>query len=201
MKLYYAPGACSMAVHITLREAGLSFELEQVDLAAKKTASGADYLAVNPKGYVPALQLDDGQLLTEAAVVLQYVADRQPAAGLAFPPGSMERYRLMEWLNFLSSELHKPFGALFHPAAAECAEMPRQLLTHRFDYLAQALTGRQYLMGETYTVADCYLFTMLGWCSYVSFSLDPWPVLKDYQARLAQRPAIQAAMQAEGLSE
>lgn len=201
MKLYFSPGACSMAVHIALREAGLPFDLEQVDLAAKRTVGGADYLAVNPKGYVPALQLDDGQVLTEAAVVLQYVADRQPAAGLAPPLGSMERYRLMEWLNFVSSELHKPFGALFNPAiTAESKEMQLKQLARRFDYLSQALADQAYLMGETYTVADCYLFTVLGWSGYLDIDLAPWPRLKEYLARLEQRPAVQATTRAEGLS-
>jgi glutathione S-transferase len=200
MKLFYYPGACSLVVHITLREAGQAFDIEQVDLGAKKTASGADYLKINPKGYVPALQLDDGQVLTEVATVVQYVADQKPESGLAPKGGTMERYRLMEWLSFISSEVHKAFGPLWNeatPAATKQAAIER--IGQRFDYLANVLATKPFLMGDRFTVADAYLSTMLGWAGYHKLDLGKWPVLQSYSGRIASRPAVSAAMKAEGL--
>lgn len=201
MKLYYYPGACSMAVHIALREAGYEFELDKVDLGAKRTASGEDYNQVNAKGYVPALRLDDGQVLTEDAVLLQYVADHKPEAGLAPPLGSMERYRLMEWLNFTSTEIHKTLGALFNPKiTSEWRENQVALFGRRADWLAARLGNKPYLMGDKFTVADAYLFTVLRWCKLHKVDTTRWPVLNDYSVRIAIRPAVVAAMKAEGLA-
>jgi len=158
MKLYFAPGACSMAPHIVLREAAYRFDLEKVDLTRKQTESGENYMNINPKGYVPALRLDDGEVLTEVAVVLQYLADQKPESGLAPKLGTKERYRLMEWLNFVSSEIHKPFGSLFNSKIpAEWRENQLELLGRRFDYLAEQLNGKLYLTGDQFTVADAYL--------------------------------------------
>lgn len=201
MKLYYTPGACSLAVHIVLREAGLPFELEKVDLATKKTEHGADFLAVNAKGYVPALGLDDGQVLTEDQVILQYLADRKPEAGLAPPFGTMERYRLMEWLGFIASEVHKGFGPLWNPSTPDATrENALALLGRRFDYLAGRLeAGGPWLLGDRYTVADAYLYTVLRWCDLHKVDLARWPGLTEYRARVAGRPAVREAVQAEGL--
>lgn len=200
MKLYYTPGACSLAPHIVLRETGQPVELEKVNLGKKVTAGGKDYRQINPKGSVPALELDDGQVLTEVAVLVQYIADRKPDAGLAPKSGTLERYRLMEWLNFISSEVHKTFGPLFNPAAAtEWKEAQVKLLAVRFDYLAEKLAGRPYLMGDRFTVADAYLFTVLNWTAFAKIDLEPWPVLREFMARVAARPAVTEAMKAEGL--
>ena len=202
MKLYFFPGACSLACHIALREAGLEFETEKVDTKAKKTAGGADYLAVNPKSYVPTLALNNGQRLSEAAVILQYIADQKPATKLAPAPGTPERYRLMEWLNFIATEIHKTHTPLFKHAE-KLPEASKQVfrdeLAGRFDFLSRELEGHQYLMGDTFTVADAYLFTVLNWPRYVGMDIGKWPVLKAYQQRIAARPAVQAAMKAEGL--
>jgi glutathione S-transferase len=200
MKLYFKPGACSMAPHIALRETGRAFELEKVDLARHQTAAGEDYLRINPKGYVPALQLDDGTVLTEVGVVLQYIADQQPASLLAPKAGTMERYRLMEWLNFLATEVHKPFGPYFNPRASqEIKEYSLRLLTRRLGYLDAQLNGRPCLTGDRFTVADCYLFTLLNWCNLHQIDLARWPALKDYMTRIAARPSVRETMQAEGL--
>jgi glutathione S-transferase len=200
MKLYFAAGACSMAPHIVLREAAYTFDLESVDLATKQTASGEDYTRINPKGYVPALRLDNGEILTEVAVVLQYLADQKPESGLAPKTGTMERYRLMEWLNFVSSEIHKQFGPLFNPKITpEWKANQLDLLGRRFDYLTERLNGRPYLMGDQFTVVDAYLFTALNWSPLFKVDLGKWPRLKDYIARVAARPAVHEAMSAEGL--
>jgi glutathione S-transferase len=200
MKLYYYPGACSMAVHIVLREAGYAFDLDKVDLAAKTTADGEDYNLVNTKGYVPALRLDDGQVLSEDAVILQYLADHKPESGLAPPLGGMERYRLMEWLNFIASEVHKTLGALFNPRITpDWKDNQITLFSRRASWLAEQLAERPYLMGANFSVADAYLFTVLNWCKLFHIDLGLWPVLQDYMARIASRPAVQAAMKAEGL--
>lgn len=202
MKLYYTPGACSMAVHITLREAGLPFELEKVDLATHKTADGGDYMNVNPKGYVPALQLDDGQVLTEVAATLQYVADQKPGVGLAPGGGTLEHYRLLEWLNFTASEIHKQLGVFFNPKLpADWKENQLKLLARRFDYLAGRLGGRPFLMGERFTIADAYLFTILGWTRLFKIELDKWPAIQQYLGRVAARPAVQETLKAEGLAK
>jgi glutathione S-transferase len=201
MKLYYSPGACSLSPHIVLREAGLPFELERVDLATKKTASGGDFLAVNPKGYVPALALDDGSMLTEGPAIVQYLADLRPQSGLAPAAGEAERYHLQEWLNFISSELHKGFGLLFRRNWPEAARQAiEEWVSRRLDYLVDALGERPYLMGQRFTVADAYLFTVLNWHRALKFELSRWPALLAYQQRVAARPAVQAALQAEGLS-
>lgn len=201
MKLYYFPGACSLSCHIALREAGFDPEIEKVDTKTKTTKGGADYGALNPKGYVPTLVLDDGKTLTEATAILQYVADRKPEAKLAPPPGSAERYRLMEWLNFIATEIHKGHTPLFRHASLsdEAKQLFKDDLAMRFDYLAKELEGRPYLMGDHYTVADAYLFTVLGWPRYVGIDIGKWPALKAYTQRIAARPAVQAAMKAEGL--
>ena len=202
MKLYFAPGACSMAPHIVLREAGIPFDLEKVDLTKHQTAGGEDYYKINPKGYVPALKLDNGQLLTEGPAITQYLADQKPASDLAPKVGTMERYRLMEWLNFLTSEIHKTFAPLFNAKiTAEWKENQLKTLNRRFDYLAQSLDGKQYLMGDKFTVADAYLFTLLNWSNFLKVDLGKWPKLKDYMARLAARPSVKDTMKAEGLTK
>lgn len=201
MKLYFAPAACSLAAHITLREAGFEFQLVAVDLATHRTADGGDFMGINPKGYVPALRLDDGQVLTEAQVVLQYLADQRPASGLAPALGGMERYRLMEVLAFIATEIHKGFGPLWNPQAPEATrESAVRLLSRRFDYVSEALEGRTWLMGHRFTVADAYLFTVLNWTNIHRIDLSRWPRLVDYQERVAGRPAVQAALKAEGLA-
>jgi glutathione S-transferase len=200
MKLYYSPGACSLSVHITLCESGLAFSTEKVDLKRKTTESGADYNAINAKGYVPALQLDNGELLTEVQAIVQYLADRAPASGIAPPPGSFERVRLQEWLSFIGSELHKTFSPLWRPAPEETRAAAIARLDHWFDWLAPQLAQRPYLMGEHFTVADAYLFTVLNWTHFLSLSLARWPALQDYLQRLAARPAVAAAMRSEGLT-
>jgi len=200
MKLYYAPAACSLAANMTLREAGLPFEMVRVDLQTKKTADGLDYLEVNPKGYVPALKLDNGEVLTEKVAVLQYIADRNPAAKLAPPLGSMERYRLMEWLAFVNSEVHKAFSPLFRPdATEEVKQYTRKNLTRRLDYLNRVLANKTYLMGEQFTVADAYLFVVLSWSGYVKLDMTPWPQLERYVERIGARPQVIEALKSEGL--
>jgi glutathione S-transferase len=200
MKLYYAPGACSMAVHIVLRELGYPFDLERVDLREGRTAAGADYSTANPKGYVPALVLDDGQVLTEAGVILQYLADPKPESGLVLPIEDLGHYRLLEWLTFTSSEIHKTLGALFNPQLpAECRGVSLALFERRCDWLASALGEGPFLMGERYTIADPYLFTVLSWTSVLSVDLGRWPALKAYLAQVAARPAVQETLRAEGL--
>src|SRR5512147_2270298 len=163
MKLYYSTGACSLAPHIALEELGLPYTAKRVDLKSHTLADGADYYAINPKGYVPVLELDDGTRLTEAAVILQYIADRKPGS-LAPAFGGIDRYRLMEWLNFIATEVHKQFGPLWYPTTPDATkEAQRAKLATRFDYVAKALAGKSYLTGETFTIADAYLFTMLNW--------------------------------------
>jgi glutathione S-transferase len=198
MKLYYSPGACSLASHITLKELGLPFEAVAVDLAKKTTSSGADFNAINPKGYVPALELDDGSILTEGPAILQYLADQKPAAGLAPANGTMERYRLQEWLGFINSEVHKSFGPLFDSAAPDALkDAARKRIAKRLGYVEKSLTGKEFLVGSRFTVADAYLYTILAWTGAHRIELAEWPVLKAYQARIAARPAVQAAHAAE----
>lgn len=200
MKLYYTPGACSLAAHITLREAGHDFDLVRVDLATGQTEHGETFAAINPKGYVPALALEDGQLLTENQVILQYLADRKPESGLMPAFGSLERYRLLEWLAFIATELHKGFGPLWNSDLPEIVhQLAKNRLAQRFDYVEKALSGRDWLWGERFSIADAYLFTLLGWADYHHIDLSPWPLLKAYQQRVAGRPAVQAALKAEGL--
>ena len=199
MKLYYLPAACSLASNIALREAGLKFELVKVDRRTKRTADGLDFNEVNPKGYVPALRLDDGQVLTENVAVLQYIADRNPAAKLAPAAGTMERYRLMEWLSFINSEVHKSFGPLFHKDSPEGAKQyARTNLVARLDYMQRAMGSKTFVMGEQYTVADAYLFTVLSWGAYVDLDIGKWPQLKRYVERIGERPHVLEARKSEG---
>lgn len=200
MKLYYSPGACSLASHITLVEAGLPFTADKVDMRARLTSDGRDFTTVNPNGYVPALELDDGQVLTESQAILQYLADQKPAAQLAPPAGTFERYRLLEWLSFISSELHKGFGPLLRPGGAkEVKAAAREKLGTRLHHVARHLASRQYLVGEHFTVADAYLYTILTWTRMTGIDLSAWPVLAAYRERIQQRPAVQAVRQTEGL--
>lgn len=199
MKLYFAPGACSLAPHIALRESALEFDLEQVDLRAKQTKSGADYRAINPKGGVPALGLDDGQVLTEAAVILQYIADRKPASQLAPAAGTIERYREQEWLNWVATELHKGISPFFNPKASdEWKGYLRERLAFQFDFLNSRM-AKPFLMGAQYTVADSYLYTILRWTKLHNIELAKWPDIPAFMARVEARPAAQAALKAEGL--
>ncbi len=200
MKLYYLTGACSLASNISLREAGLKFELVKVDRHTKKTSDGADYREINPKGYVPALRLDNGEILTENDAILQYIADRNPAAKLAPPAGSFERYRLIEWLSFISTELHKSFTPLFRAEAPDAAkEYTGKVLRGRLDYLEKAFGSRTFLVGEHFTVADAYLFVVLGWGAHVAVDLATWPQLKRFHERVGARPHVVEALKSEGL--
>jgi len=201
MRLYYSPGACSLSPHIALAEAGLAYSLEKVDLKTKKTETGADYYAVNPAGYVPALVLDNGEILTEGPAIVQYIADLAPVARLAPPAGSFERVRLQELLNFISTELHKSFSPLFNPAAPEeWKALTRELLGRRLDVVEQKLGDRDYLMGE-FSVADGYLFTILGWGRLVGVDIMARPRLAAYVARVKARPGVQRALTEEGLTK
>ncbi len=198
MKLYFAPGACSLSPHIVLHELGLPVQTVKVDLGAKTLDGGGDFRAINPKGYVPVLELDDGSVLTEGPAIVQYLADRKPEAGLAPANGSIERYRLQEWLNFISTELHKQFSPLFNPQFPDSVkDLQKQRLQSRFDYLADTLSRQDYLMGAHFTVADAYLFTVLSWTGYVGMDLAAWPALQAYVQRVSQRPAVAATLQAE----
>ena len=200
MKLYYSPGACSMAPHIVAREAGHKIELEKVDIPAKKTAGGEDFWTINPKGYVPALKMDNGQVLTEVGVIIQYLADQKPESGLTAKMGTMERYRQMEAVNFAATEIHKQLGALFNPKMTlEMKEVQLGTVERRFNALEKLLAGKQYITGDKYTVADAYLFTVLNWTKGLKIDLDKWPNIKNFVARVAARPAVQETMKAEGL--
>jgi glutathione S-transferase len=200
MKLFYAPGACSLSPHIALREAGLPFSLEKVDLESKRTADGSAFMEINGKGYVPTVKLDNGQVLTEGPAIVQYIADQKPELGLAPKAGTMERYQLQEWLNFIASELHKGLGSLFNPDLPKDArEIALGRLTQRLDWLAKEMAHKSYAMGEHFTVADGYLFTVLSWCKHVGIDLSKWPALQSYVERVAQRPKVQEALTAEGL--
>jgi len=201
MKLYYFPGACSLAPHIVLCETGVAYELESVDLTNKITASGVDFMTINPKGCVPALQLENGQILTEAQVIVQYLADQAPDKHLVPLAGSIARYRVMEWLGYISTDLQKGFAPLFNPDTTDATRTTVMLnLERQFDYLASHLENAEYLVGDRYTIADAYLFTVLSWAPYVEIDLAEWPELTGYLARIAQRPAVKAAMKAEGLA-
>src|SRR5688572_3583162 len=201
LKLYYTPGACSLSPHIALREAGLPFDLVKVDLAAKKLEGGDDFFAVNPKGYVPALRLEDGQVLTEGAIIVQYVADQNPDAKLAPKAGSIARLRLQEWLHFIATELHKGFGPINNPKSnPEVKQFFRQRLDARFQILAAALEKRDYLLDEGFSVADGYAYYTLRSLKRLDpTALEQSAVLKPYFDRIAARPAVQAALAAEGL--
>ena len=200
MKLYYAPGACSVSPHIALCEAGLAHEIEKVDLKEKKTASGANYLAINPKGYIPALQLDNGEVLVEGVAIVQYIADQKPDSGLAPKAGTMERYRLQEWLTFISSELHKTFSPLFNAAMPdEGKKIFRDRLAMRFAYVDKQLAGKNYLMGANFNVADGYLYNMVRWARRVELDLSACPNVVAFEKRMEARPKVIEALKAEGL--
>jgi glutathione S-transferase len=200
MKLYFSPGACSLSPHIVLREAGLHFDLDQVDLSTKKTIEGKDYTAINPDGYVPALQLDDGHILTEGPAIVQYIADLVPAKQLVPAAGSIERYQLMGTLNFISTELHKTFSPLFASGTPEeTRRSALDALAKRVGTLSAKLGKSEFICGNHFTVADAYLFTVLSWSRYVNFDLAPWPSIVSYLERIGARPNVHAALVAEGL--
>jgi len=202
MKLYYSPGACSLSPHIALKEAGLPFDLVKVDLKAKTLADGGDYKTVNPKGQVPALALDNGEVLTEGPVIVQMIADKAPAAKLAPPNGTPERYRLQEWLNFISTELHKSFSPLFQPALSDdTKQFFKDRIMSRLAHVNDALAGKDYLTGSTFSVADGYLFTILRWADGMKLDISALKNLAAYKARVAARPKVQEALVAEGLAK
>ena len=200
MKLYYSPGACSLSPHIVLREAGLAFEPVLASTKTHKLQDGTDYYGINPKGYVPLLELDNGERLSEGPVIVQYIADQVPAKKLAPPAGTMARYRLQEWLNFITSELHKGFSPLFNPAVPEDAKpVFRAKLVDRFKWVDSQLAGKNYLMGDEFSVADAYLFTVASWGGYVGVDTSGLANLGAFMARMKARPAVQEAMKVEGL--
>ncbi len=198
MKLYLKPGACSLSPHIALEESGLPYETEVVDLKTKITASGADFTKTNPKGYVPALLLDSGELLTEGPAIVQYIADQVPAKKLAPANGTIERYRLQSWLNFIGTEIHKSCTPFFNPASGEdWKKIAAANIERRLGYVNEQLEGRPYLMGEDFSVADGYLFTVLGWMPFIKIDLAKWSNLAAFVDRVAARPAVRAALKAE----
>lgn len=200
MKLYYAPGACSLSPHIALKEAGIPFDLVKVDLKAKKLDDGSDYMALNPKGQIPAVGMDNGEVLTEGAVIVQMIADKVPGKKLVPAAGTTERYRAQEWLNFVGSELHKNFSPLFNPAIPEDVKtFFKDRLVGKFTYINKALAGKEYLMGSQFTVADGYLFTMLRWADGQKVDIASLENLVAYKNRVAARPMVQEALKAEGL--
>ena len=200
MKLYYAPGVCSLSPHIVAREAGIPLELKKVDTKTKLIEGGGDYWKVNARGYVPALELDSGEILTEGPAIVQYLADQKPEAGLAPKWGTFERYRVQEWLNFLTSEVHKQFSPLFKPNTPEdYKKIAKENLASRFDWLDKQLAGKDYLTGKAFTVADAYLFVLLNWTGFQNIDLNRWPNLAAFHRRVAARPKVQEALQAEGL--
>ena len=202
MKLYYSPGACSLSPHIVAREAGIELALEKVDLKARRTETGRDYLAINPKGYVPALELDNGEVLTEGPVIAQYLADLKPDARLAPANGTNERYRLQETLGYINSEIHKSYSPLFNPVTPpEVREERKAYLRKRYDLLDKTLAQQPLLFGDQFTVADAYLFTVTNWARSVELDLSEFAALDTFQQRVAARPAVQAALQAEGLAK
>jgi glutathione S-transferase len=200
MKLYYTPGACSLSPHIALLEAGLPYDLVKVDLRAKKLENGDDFLKVNPKGQVPVLALDSGELITEGPVIIQMIADKAAEKNLAPARDSTERYKMLEWLNFITTELHKSFGPIFSPVLADEAKaFFKDRVMGKFKYVDSQLAGRDYLMGSQFTVADGYLFTMLSWADRMKFDLSDMPNLLAYKTRIAARPKVQEALTKEGL--
>lgn len=200
MKLYYAAGACSLSPHIVALEAGIPLQLEKVDNKAKRTAHDEDFLQINPKGYVPALLLDGGELLTEGPAIVQYLADLKPESGLAPPSGSLARYRVQEMLGYINSELHKTYSPLFNPKTPDEVRQERKdYLRKRYALVEQRLAAHPWLVGEQFTVADAYLFTVTNWARHVDFDLSDFPALLDFQRRVAARPQVQAALEAEGL--
>jgi glutathione S-transferase len=202
MKLYYSPGACSLSPHIVARELGLPVELKKVNNKDKTFDGGGDFRKINGKGYVPALELDNGQVLTEGPAIVQYLADQKPEAGLAPKAGSFERYKLQEWLNFITSELHKAFSPLFRPNTPEDYKpVAKENIGNRLQWLDQQLAGKDYLMGKTFTVADAYLFVVVGWSKHVGIDTSKYPNLSAYLARVGARPKVQEALKAEGLAK
>ncbi|WP_437303125.1 glutathione transferase GstA [Sorangium sp. So ce388] len=200
MKLYFSPGACSLSPHVVARELGIELTLDKVDLASKKTSSGRDFSAINPKGYIPALELDGGEVLTEGPAIVQYLADQKPEAKLVPPPGTMARYRVQEMLGYINSELHKSYSPLFNPKTSpEQRQASEEYLRKRYGVIEAALAKGPYLFGEQFTVADAYLFTVTNWSNFVKLDLSAFPNLLAYQRRVAARPAVQGAMRAEGL--
>jgi len=200
MKLFYMPGACSLASHIVTREAGIEVALDKVDGKTRRTAEGQDYATINPKGYVPALQLDDGDVLTEGPAILQFLADRKPAAGLAPAAGTMARYRLQEMLGYINSEIHKSYSPLFNSSIAPALREDRlAYLRRRYALIEQRLGQHQFLVGDSFSVADAYLFTVTRWAEHLKFDLSDFPNVRAFQSRIAARPAVQAALKAEGL--
>ncbi|HQE38820.1 MAG TPA: glutathione transferase GstA [Zoogloea sp.] len=200
MKLYYSPGACSLSPHIVLCEAGLDFTIEKVNLRTKETESGRDFSAINPKGYVPALELDGGEVLTEGPAIVQYVADLVPEKKLVPPAGTLARTRVQEWLNFIGTELHKNFTPLFNPASTDDIRNAAQAnIARRLPIAATALDAHPYLIGDSFSVADAYLFTVLSWTGFVKVDITPWPSLAAFVERMKARPGVQAALAAEGL--
>jgi glutathione S-transferase len=198
MKLYFSPGACSLSPHIVLRELGLPFEAIKVDLASKTTADGADFKAVNPKGYVPALQLDNGKVLTEGPAIVQYLADLKPETKLAPANGSFERYQLQEWLNFISTEIHKQFSPLFNAANPDSVkDAQKTKLAQRFAEISPILEKQDYLTGADFSVADAYLFTVLRWSHYFHIDLNQWPGIAKFVERVSARPAVAEALDVE----
>ena len=201
MKLYYTPGACSLAAHIGAKEAAFDIDLIKVDLASKKTEEGADFKAINVKGYIPFLELDSGESLSENQVILQYLADQKPQTHLIADFGTLERYRTLEWLAYISTELHKGFGPLWNRSIPEeIKKMALERLSDRFDYVESQLIGKSYLQGDGFCIADAYLFTVMNWAHYFKIDLTPWPNLVEYQQRVGGRPAVTAALNEEGLS-
>jgi glutathione S-transferase len=201
MKLYYAPGACSLSPHIVSKELGLPISLQKVNTKDKSMEGGGDFWQINPKGYVPTLELDNGERLTEGPAIVQYLADQKPDAGLAPKNGTLERYRLQEWLNFLTSEVHKQFSPLFRPNTPEDYKpVAKENLGKRFDWLDKQLAGKEYLLGSKFSVADAYLFTLLRWTKPTQIGLDKWPNLKAYVERVGARPKVKEALKAEGLA-
>jgi glutathione S-transferase len=201
MKLYYSPAACSLAAHIAAREAGVPVDLVKVDIGNHRLDDGTDFYTVNPRGYVPALQLDDGTLLTEVAAIVQYLGDLAPASGVAPPAGTLQRVHLQEWLTYIGTELHKAFSPwLWHKETAESTRQAvKQHLAVRFAELDRLLSQQAYLLGEHFSVADAYAFAIVNWSHFLMLSLKPYPALTAYMARVAARPQVMAAMQAEGL--
>ena len=198
MKLYYFPGACSLAVHIVLEEIGLPYEMIRVDLAKKTTENSKNYFEINPKGFVPALELDNGQVLTEAQVIVQYLADQNPDSYLIPPMGSIARYRVMEWLSYIAMEVQKGFGPLFNPnTSEETRKTVISNLINYFDFISESLGDKDYLCGDRYTIVDAYLFTILNWTRFVEVDLTPWKKLRRYMARIMKRPAVKQAMTSE----
>ncbi len=207
MKLYFSPGACSFSPHIVLNELGIPFELVRVDMKSKKTSTGEDFLKINPNGYVPAIQTDKGEYLSEGVAITQYLADLKPDSGLAPKLGTMERYKLMEMLNFITTEIHKGFSPLFAADSmvankegnAQLKEFAKARLGQRIGFLADTLSKQPFLMGSTMTIADSYALTCLRWSKIVSVDLSPWPTITSYMARMHERPSVMKAIQAEGL--